>query len=376
MGNQRRKLQTERRRRQRRRITVLFGVALLAIAGVFAYFYFTRDEGSAPAGKSDNAAEFFEGGPRSLVYANFDAAQDLHVLDLGSKDDSILVELPENGETFAAPGSVWVSIVVEGAAAGSGPSLVLFDPTNEEQLDLGTGYDAVWSADGRSVAWLEPEDPTGCKPTSCPGDKTVMVTDVTSGESTSRSEPGAYNVIGWAGDYVMVENEVIENVPVVQTLSPQGEAQDLPIAPREYWGASPDGRFLVRSGETGASFLELDGGRILGDGAAIGIPAGTELGEGAWAPDSSQVVAFALNDEGDLELVSFAPTSPEPVTIAPGGGASTGMSLWSPEGDAIVFQRFNEETGELEAVYCPLDDPAACEVLLSWTVGLSLLRIE
>lgn len=145
------------------------------------------------------------------------------------------------------------------------------------------------------------------------------------------------------------------------------------LLPSEYWGASPDGRFIVQTGTAGTRFLEFEDGDIAGAAADIPLRAGTKLGAGVWAHDSSAVAAFAIGGDG-LEFVTFSPVAPDPLTLTEGGQAGTGITLWSPDNDAVVFQRFTGD--ELEAVHCPIDDPDGCDVVLSWTRGIALLRVE
>jgi len=119
-------------------------------------------------------------------------------------------------------------------------------------------------------------------------------------------------------------------------------------------------------------FLEMEDGQISGQGEQIGIPEGTKLGEGAWAHDASRVAAFAVGEGKTLDFVTFSPDEPDPVVRTEGGESSAGNVAWAPDNDGVVFQRF---TGtELEAVYCPLD--GECESVLSWTTGITLLRVE
>jgi hypothetical protein len=113
-------------------------------------------------------------------------------------------------------------------------------------------------------------------------------------------------------------------------------------------------------------------GRVTAPGPEIPIREGTKLGTGAWAHDSSGLAAFAEGDDG-LGYVYISPAAPDPVVMTEGGEASNGPSVWSPENDSVVFQRYNGD--ELEAVYCVIETPT-CDVVLTWTTGIALLRIE
>ena len=295
-------------------------------------------------------------------------------MDLASDDDEIEGALPRSGDTEAAPGSTWLSIqtVAEDGDAFR-PALFLYDTGSEEEVALGVGFDPIWAPDGSRVVFLAPEDPSTCGEEKCQGPRTVMVVEVTGGEPDELVDPGEYSLLGWAGEYVVVLNEGTAGSTVVQTIAPDGATADLPILPIEFKGASPDGRWIIQSGDSGARFLEMVDGRAEGEGPEITIPDGMTLDPAVWAHDSSQVAA-ALSNDVEVDIVTFSPADPEPQEITAGGVPSTGGFFWSPDNDSFVFQRF---TGtELEAVYCPLDDPDACEVLLAWTRGIALLRLE
>jgi hypothetical protein len=334
-----------------------------------------RDSATRPSAAGANAAEAFAGGSTELVYADFAEARDLHRLDLASDADEIVGEMSRSGNTEAAPGSTWLSIEV---AAGTGdqfhPEIFLYDPESDEEVALGVAYEPFWSADGSRLAFVAPDDPSSCNEEECRGPRKVMVVEASGSDPEELTASGEYNLLGWAGDYVVVLNEDTPGSPIAQTVSPAGDIQDLPMLPREFWGASPDGRWIIQTGDSGTKFLAVVDGRADAEGPDIAIPAGTTLGSGAWSHDSSLVAASALGDDGALEIVTFSPDDPEPRPIAPGGESSIVGVLWSPDNDAFVFQRFTGE--ELEAVHCPIADPDACRVLFAWTRGISLLRIE
>ena len=371
------KTRTEIVRKRRLRRTLLVGFLILVVAGGATAYFLTQgsDNSSGDDDQGTNAAEVFEGGSTALVYADFSSGGELHSRDLETGEDKLIGELSTQGNTEAAPGAKWLSVETsEEAADGKArPTIHVLDPEGADSTELGVGVDPVWAPDGASLAWRRPVDETECGAEGCRGDVTIVVTDPATGETTDRTGSGPYLLRGWAGDHLIIEEQDPAGDNVLQSVSADGDVQELPLRPIDYWGASPDGKWLVQSGEGSYNgFLQFEDGQIAGEGEEISIPEGTLLGAGAWAHDSSRVAAFALNSEKDLEVVTFTPNEPDPVVVDEGGEASNGAVFWSPENNAIVFQRFNGE--ELEAVHCPLD--GTCEVVLGWTTGISILRVE
>lgn len=375
MGNQRKKrTQQEIQHRRRQRTQVIVGALVLLVIAAAAYIFLSKDD-DAPVTGGSNAADEFAGGPPVLAYADFADGKDLRNLDIENEEDTVVAELSRPGNTRAAPGSRWLSIQMfeDLSAKKAQPVLYLFDPESEEETRLGVGFDPLWSADGSLLAWHQPEDESLCGEEDCRGDLSVVVTDPETGETTPWTDPGPYEVRAWAGDHLIIADSPPGGVPVLQSVSPEGEMQQLDIRPIDFWGASPDGRWVVQSGdEVEARFLTMEDGQITGEGELIGIREGTKLGQGAWAHDSSHVAAFAVGEGTSLDLVTFSPDEPEPVARTEGGESSTGAVMWAPDNDGVVFQRFTGDA--LEAVHCPLDGD--CTTVLSWTTGVSLLRVE
>ena len=377
MGKQKRKIEAQRSRHRRRLIGFAIGILLVVVAASFAMREFVGGVAQTidPGSDSENAADEFAGGPPSLFYVDFAEGTDLHLLDLDEGSDEVVGELSRSGNTTAAPGSRWLSVEVleEVGEKGSQPAIYLYDHETEEETRVGVGFGPTWTPDGKLLAWNQPEDESLCGEEDCRGDIRAVVTDPETGETTPWTEPGPYDVTAWAGDYLIVSDSPPGGEPILQSVSPDGELQRLSVRPLDFWGVSPDGRWVVQSSEEApAMFLEMEDGQISGQGETIGIPEGTKLGEGAWAHDSSHVAAFATLDGRALDFVTFGPDDPEPEVRDEGGETSTGAVLWTPDNDGVVFQRFTGD--ELEAVYCPLDGD--CEPALSWTTGISLLRVE
>lgn len=373
MGSKKRRAQSTRQR-DRRRLIVVAVVLLLLVAG--ASFALKRLVGGITdeITPRDNAASEFAGGDAALVYVDLAGASDLHHLDLTDGSDEVVASLSQQGHTEAAPGSRWLSVEVTGeSGADAKPVIYVFDPETEEETLLGTGFGPVWSPDGKLVAWNQPEDESKCGLDDCSGDISVVVTDPETGETTPWTEPGPYEVQAWSGDHLILQDSPPGGEPILQSVSSDGELERLSIRPIDLWGVSPDGRWAIQSGdEAPAMFLEMEDGQVTGQGEPIGIREGTKLGGGAWSHDSSQVGAFAVGEGTSLVFVTFGPDDPNPVELTEGGEASTGTVVWTPDNDGVVFQRFTGD--ELEAVHCPLDGD--CESVLSWTTGITLLRVE
>jgi hypothetical protein len=354
-------------------MVVAIVILLLAGAGITYVLLDPLDSDLPPV--TDDTGDF-QGGASALIYADFDDAQDLHRLDLDTREDVVATELPQSGNTVASVGSSWVAIQVSEEDEGAPkPIVYLFDPETEEEVHLGVLLQPTFSPDGNRLAALRPVDESLCTDARCGGDKEIVVFDLDDPDGEEAlGEPGRFQMRGWAGDHLVVSDEATDGLPVLQSISPDGEVADLTLLPVAMWGASPNGAYVVESGEGGTRFHPFSAGLIAGEGAEIPIPEGTVLGSGAWSPDSERVAAFAIGSDGELQLVTFGPSDPEPQVLTEGGGSSTGDVLWSPDSDALAFTRFNGT--ELEAVYCVVDDPDSCEVLFSWTRGISLLRLE
>lgn len=377
MGNAKRK--SEASAAGRRRLAITLTVIVLLAGGVAAYLLVDRANDDSPDGSEapvGNMASEFEGGSTSLLYADFDQAQNLHAFDLETGDRSKVGELPVSGDTEAAPGSHWLSILApEDHLDDIRPALYVYNAETDEEFRIGVRDGPRWSARGDRLAFMTPENVAQCGEDECRGDKVVSVIDPSApSDARALTDPGPYSLSGWAGNHLLVSNESTPGVPILQSISLDGEVKDLPIEPRDFWGASPDGRYVIGSGAAGTRFYEMDDGEVTESGPDIDIPEGSILGSGAWAHDSSQVAALVVSDDGGLEMVRFSPEDPTPQPIDEGGNNSRIRVMWTPENDAIVFSRLARN--ELEAVHCEVEDPDTCEVLFSWTLGIALLRIE
>jgi hypothetical protein len=383
MGNARRAARARMMRRRRIAATIL-ALAVLVGGGAAYYYYVLDRDGGAVTGEqatesespAPNLAAGFEGGESSLLYVDFAEGKALRRVDLETGVEGDEEELPKSGDTTAALGSQWISIVTpEEQFDDVRPALYIYDPETGVETFIGVHEEPVWSASGDHLAFLTPDVGARCSETSCRGDKVVSVIDPEAPDDViALTEPGPYTMEGWLGEDVLVSNESIPGVPVLQSISLEKEVTDIPVAPKDFWEASPDGRYVISSGSDGTLFYEIEDGELLGEGIDIAIPEGSTLGSGAWAHDSSQVAALSVDETGALQMVRFSPDDPTPQLIDEGGDNASVKVMWAPENDAIVFSRLAVD--ELEAVHCEVEDPDSCEVLFSWTLGISLLRIE
>lgn len=262
-------------------------------------------------------------------------------------------------DVFAAPASSWTAYV-------SGSEVNLLDPTTGEERALGRGVAPLWSPLGNKLAYVVPEAP--CTDELCAPAGTVTVYDVAAGSSEVLLDDPEWGLLGWAGDYVVAYRE-----DEVYAVSPAGRATALGLQPSEFWAASPDGRWLVVVRGAATQLVRLDRGRVADEPIDVDT-AGARLAAGGWSPDSSQLAAVALRGNRS-SLVLFSPSVPE-LRALPGSAGATADLLWSPRGDALVFARVDPASkARLQAAYCRVAARGDCRSVLSWRLGVALLRL-
>lgn len=286
----------------------------------------------------------------------------------------------------ASPGSTWIAYVVPGQPTSEShpdfladPRLRLFDAGSGEEVALGRGFAPLWDPSGSRVAYLKSSPARSCDGEACTGGVSVRMAWPGTGRSETILDEGSYGLLGWAGDRLLVA----DGSDTAHTLSvaPTGDELELPLAPSQFWGASPDGRWLVRVGTEQTVFVRLRGGRLTAETTPIAL-GGRLLAAGTWATDSSGVAAMALGGRTAPEVVLFSPEEPELRALPHSRGVS-GAPLWSGDGDFLLFPRDSGGGGgTLNASLCPAsvnpsqDRTGGCRSLLSWREGVVLLRME
>jgi dipeptidyl aminopeptidase/acylaminoacyl peptidase len=93
------------------------------------------------------------------------------------------------------------------------------------------------------------------------------------------------------------------------------------------------------------------------------------LGDGAWAPDGSEVALVELRGRGQLVLLDTG--TGEARKVADGAGAQ-GSVVWSPDSERFAFARIDpDDRFRLQAVVCTSD--SGCVPAFTWERGVHLL---
>ncbi|HEX2293801.1 MAG TPA: hypothetical protein VHN37_00655 [Actinomycetota bacterium] len=372
-----------------RSLVVLIGGGLVAAAAlaVVAYLVFggNDDGGAEVAGGGGalavegNAAASFEGGPDELLYLSGTSLVRRN-LENGREEPAGTIETPS---VYPAAGSSWIAYVTAKASDqdfAAEPVLHLYDPVNDEKARYGAGVAPVWHPSGSHVAFLRPVEPRDCQGETCSGEVQIGVVEAGTGEESLLLDRGTYSILGWAGEWVLVSD--FEDPSTITAVTLDDERQVVGIPASQYWDASPDGRWIVKTNEKKTEFVSFDDGKLAEERVTVEL-GDYRLLEGAWAHDSSRVAAVVgetkRTDRGgteDTRVVTFSPEEPEPVTVGETFGA-TGSILWSVDNDSIVFTSLLDPKRALfQAQHCALGNQSGCEVVTSWTEGVALLRTE
>ncbi len=309
----------------------------------------------------------------------------LRRLDVASGRRTRLGEFPAP-DVRASLVSDWIAYVVPGQPMTESypdflpdPRLRLFDAGSGEEVIVGRGFSPLWDPSGGKVAFLRSSPTRSCDGETCAGGVSVRLAWPASGRSKTILEEGPYGLLGWAGDRLLVADG--SDTDHVLSVNGSGEQLRLPLAPSQFWGASPDGRWMVRVGTNETSFVRLHAGRLTAETTPIALERRL-LAAGTWANDSSVVAAVALGQRVASEVVLFSPEEPQLRALPHSSGVS-GTPLWSGDGDWVVFPRASgRKAGTLDASLCPADvNPSqtrarGCRSLLSWREGVVLLRME
>ena len=250
------------------------------------------------------------------------------------------------------------------------PELHLYDIESGDDTTIGPGLTPIWHTDGDRFVYVEPVEERVCEGEVCDGSDRVVVADVVSEARETILDAAAWTPLGWLGDEVVVSDQRAK--PKTIAVSESGDVRPVDIPPSEFWGASPDGKWIVRSIAGTAEFSSPDGSEASGFDLGGGI-----LGVGSWSPNSKEIASVLLEDAGTGKtgLVRLGPDSNEPVFLDGSEGAA-GPVLWSPDGLSLLYARATGANGlDLEAVLCEVE-AGNCQSLFSWTRGVTLLAVS
>ncbi len=284
-----------------------------------------------------------------------------------------------------ALGSGWIAYVAPGQPTSEAhpdflpdPRLRLFDVDSGGEMALGRGFSPLWDPSGSKVAYLRSSSARSCDGETCAGGVSVRMVWPDTGRSEAVLEEGSFGLLGWAGNRLLVADA--SDTAHILSVAASGDRLRLPLAPSQFWGASPDGRWMVRVGAEETAFVRLEAGRLTTETTPI-VLGRRLLAAGTWATDSSGVAAMALGRRTAPKVVLFSPDEPE-LQVLPHSGGVSGAPLWSSDGDSLVFPRDSGERGALDARLCPVgvnssqNRTGGCRSLLSWREGVVLLRME
>ena len=286
--------------------------------------------------------------------------------EIASDDESVIGRLP-SVDAIASPGGESIAYVVSAGAAEdedfvAEPELHVKSLASDEDTTIGPGLSPIWDPAGERLAYIEPQDIRACEAEFCEASSSVVVADLVAETRRTLLRPERWSLLGWVGDELLV---VDPDRPAVLLVAPDGEVDRLDFVPGEFWGASPDGRWMVTT--TGRSY-ELS--PLRGSPATpIDLPPGGVLGSGAWAPTGDRFVAVLLRGASS-ELVAVDTTGR--VETIEGSKGAEGPVIWAPDGSSFVYAR---GAGlRLEAAHCEVDGP--CRSLFSWARGVTLLALQ
>lgn len=372
-------------------VVLVAGVLAGATAIAIAAFLVLGGDDDEPGGSAAaaNAASSLTGGPDEFLYLS---GSSLVRRDVEAGTEDPVDQLP-TPSVYAAPGSHWIAYVTsekvdEGDFAAE-PVLHLYDVEEDEKSKHGPGVAPVWNHSGTHVAFLRPVEPRECRGETCSGDTQIAVVEAATGEEDVFLDPGQYSILGWAGDLVLVSD--FRNPSRVTTVSLDGDDGVLDMPPSQYWDASPDGRWVVKTNAKKTEFVPIQDGELGDDRVTIEL-GDHELLEGAWSHDSTRVAAVTrlaskvekgkgkkkklVPQDPTTQIVTFSPDDPEPAIVEETYGA-TGSVFWSVDNESIVFASLlDPKKGLFQAKHCPAGNEGECSIVTSWTEGIALLRTE
>lgn len=356
----------------------------LAVLGVLALLLWAGCEPSEHQGAGNIPHR-----PRSQASSRspsllFLEGRSLFRLDVASGRTTKLEAFPAP-DVRVSPGSGWIAYVVPGRRPAEShpdflpdPQLRFLDGDSGETMSVGRGFSPLWNPSGSKVAYLRSSNARSCDGETCSGEVSVRLTRPASGKVETILKGGSYGLLGWAGNRLVVADG--SDTSHVLSVAPSGHRLSLPLAPSQFWGASPDGRWIVRVGADQTAFVRLRAGRLTSETKPITLR-NRLLAAGTWAADSSGIAAVALHRRAEPAITILSPEDPELRTLPHSSGAG-GAPLWSSDGRSLVFPRDSAVRARaLDAIWCPNvtrpeTPPGKCRSLLTWRGGVVLLRME
>ena len=337
-------------------------VVVLAVVGVSIALR-DSDSDSAPQRAPQVTAS-------SALYLDGDT---LSRLDLDSGTARAIGRTPTS-DVHASESSPWVVYVVSGdGEEGSedflaAPVLRAINIETGATSDIGPGFNPLWHPTETRLAYLKPIVRRQCSGEQCEGFIEIIVHDPETGDSTVLTEPGRFNLLAWSGERLLAADET--DLAVTLSLRSKDDVERLDLEPSELWAASPDGRWLVRTGSDGATLVDLDGGSErnlpIGDGI---------LADGTWSPDSKHIVAGVLNQartKTSALLIDVPDGDVQEIT-----GELPGILdvTWTSDGDQFAFLTFVNRSNRTELNLCSIAN-ARCQVVGAPLQRAILLRLE
>jgi len=332
-------------------VVVLAGASVLAVLGNSG-----QDSPTPPP----------SGEPSPATGALYVSGDTLQRVDLDSGEARAIGRTPTN-DLHASPSTPWIAYVVSGDGA-EGEEDILAEPElrtiNLETgvtTEIGPGFRPLWHPIASRFAYLRPLGGRRCSGESCSGLLEVVVHDADTQETVVLTEPGRFNPLAWSGPRLLVADE--SDLSATLSLGMGTDVERLEIEPSDLWGASPDGRWILRSVPGAATLMDLESGAKRNWDVSHGV-----LAEGAWSPDSKQIVAAVLNE---------ARTKTRAVLIdVPRGGVREITSelpgiidiTWDRDASRFGFLTFVGRSNRTELNVCSSED-GRCE-----TVGQPLRR--
>ena len=356
---------------------VLAAVAVAAIAVVML----TGDDDSTetePDGSVNvpvpegNAAAALEEGPDEVLMLSGTSI----VRQTVESPEQEVIRNVKTHSVYAAPGSPWIAYVKTAAPEEDfeeQPELVLYDVETEDKARYGAGVAPVWNEAGTHVAFLKPIEARSCVGEECSGELVVGVVEAATGETFELLTPGTYSILGWAGGHVLVSD--FARPDVITAVTADGTTSELDFPVNQFWGASPDGRWLIKTNAKKTEFVSFDDGALGDERIPIELD-DVQLLEGSWSHDSEEVAAVIASGRNETTVVTFSPEEPRP-TLLPGSGGAIGNVHWSPDNENLLFGKLIEPKNSLiQAVWCANGNSLDCQIVISWTEGTALLRAE